>query len=109
MRRALTETFPNVKVVVDAPVQMEREVAALRQATGVASGRDFEAMLGALAQAVPPKRVATGVDYANGELRVRGLALAGADMAGVASTLHTYGYNVNASGDALVVSPGAQQ
>jgi general secretion pathway protein L len=109
MRRALTETFPNVKVVVDAPVQMEREVAALRQATGVASGRDFEAMLGALALAVPPKRVATGVDYANGELRVRGLALAGADMAGVASTLHTYGYNVNASGDALVVSPGAQQ
>jgi general secretion pathway protein L len=109
IRRVLTETFPNVKVVVDAPVQMEREVAALRQATGVASGRDLEAMLGALALAVPPKRAATGVDYANGELRVRGLALTGPDVAGVASSLHTYGYNVNAAGDALVVTPGAQQ
>lgn len=109
MRRALTETFPNVKVVVDAPVQMEREVAALRQATGVASGRDLEAMLGALALALPPQRVATGVDYAGGELRVRGLGLSADESRSVASTLRTYGYNATASADALVVTPGAQQ
>lgn len=109
MRRALTETFPNVKVVVDAPVQMEREVAALRQATGVASGRDLEAMLGALALALPPQRVATAVDYANGELRVRGLGLSADESRGIASTLRTYGYNVSSTADALVVTPGALQ
>jgi hypothetical protein len=38
----LTRTFPAVKVVVDAPVQMAREVAALRQATGAPSGSDLE-------------------------------------------------------------------
>ena len=34
VRTTLTTTFQSVRVVVDAPVQMEREVAALRQATG---------------------------------------------------------------------------
>jgi general secretion pathway protein L len=54
VRSALTSTFPkSVKVVVDAPLQMEREVAALRQATGAASGRDLESMLAALAAAAP--------------------------------------------------------
>jgi general secretion pathway protein L len=38
----LTRTFPAVKVVVDAPLQMAREVAALRQATGAPSGSDLE-------------------------------------------------------------------
>ncbi|HSV46347.1 MAG TPA: type II secretion system protein GspL, partial [Ramlibacter sp.] len=39
LRSTLTSTFPQVKVVVDAPVQMEKEVGALRQATGTVSGR----------------------------------------------------------------------
>ena len=108
MRRALTETFPNVKVVVDAPVQMEREIAALRQATGATSGRDLEAMLAALATALPPQRAATGVDYANGELRVRGLALNPDEARNVASAMKTYGYNANAQGDSVSVTQGSQ-
>jgi general secretion pathway protein L len=39
MAEVLTRTFPQVRVVVDAPVQMAREVALLRQATGAAPGR----------------------------------------------------------------------
>ena len=35
VRNALTQTFPKVQVVVDAPVQMERELAVLRQAAGM--------------------------------------------------------------------------
>ncbi|HEY8047787.1 MAG TPA: type II secretion system protein GspL [Ramlibacter sp.] len=108
MRHALTDTFPNVKVVVDAPVQMEREVAALRQATGVASGRDFEAMLGAVALALPPQRAAAAVDYSNGELRLRGLALDPDETRAASSTLKAYGYNATASADALVVTSGTQ-
>lgn len=108
MHRALTETFPGVKVVVDAPVQMEREVAALQQATGMASGRDLEAMLGALALALPPQRVTSGLDYANGELRLRGLALNPDEARAISSTLRTQGYNANASGDTLSVTQGAQ-
>ena len=108
MRRALTETFPNVKVVVDPSVQMEREVAALRQATGATSGRDLEAMLGALATALPPDRAATGLDYANGELRLRGVGLNPEQVRSVSSSLRVHGYNAAANGDVLVVTQEGQ-
>ncbi|HUR88477.1 MAG TPA: type II secretion system protein GspL [Ramlibacter sp.] len=109
MRRALTETFPGVKVVVDAPVQMERELAALQQATGVASGRDLEAMLAALALALPPQRVASGFDFSNGELRMRGLALNPDETRMVAGAMRAYGYNATVSGETFVVTQGTPQ
>jgi general secretion pathway protein L len=104
MQRLLTETFPHVKVVVDAPVQMEREAAALRQATGATSGRDLEAMLGALALAVPPQHAVGAMDYANGELRVRGLAVGPDDARNVAAAMKARGYNAAVNGDTLVVT-----
>jgi general secretion pathway protein L len=106
IRRTLTDTFPNVKVVVDAPVQMEREVSALRQATGASSNRDLEAILGALATALPPQRVPTALDYANGELRVRGLGLAAEEARNVSATMRSHGYSANLNGDVLVLAPG---
>lgn len=108
VRDTLTRTFPNVKVVVDAPTQMEREAAALRQATGATSGRDLEAMLGALATALPPQRVPTGLDYANGELRVKGLALQPQDTQAITSALKGQGYTATNTGDTLVLTQEAQ-
>jgi general secretion pathway protein L len=104
LRHTLTQTFPQVKVVVDAPVQMEREVAALRRSTGAPSGADLEAMLAALAAAVPPQHAATGLDYSNGELRVRGLSPTDEELRQVASTLHAQGYSATKRGDALVIT-----
>ena len=46
IRNALTSTFPGVQVVVDAPIQMAREVAALQQMSGTPTGRDIETMMG---------------------------------------------------------------
>jgi general secretion pathway protein L len=105
IRGALTSTFPSVKVVVDARVQMEREVAALRQATGVASGRDMETLLAALAAAVPPGRVAGGLEFSPGELRVRGLALGAGESNAVAANLRSQGVNATLQGDVLVLTP----
>lgn len=107
MRRTLTETFPQVKVVVDAPLQMEREISALRQSTGATSGRDLEAMLNALALAVPPQHALGAMDYANGELRVRGLALGPDDARNIAASMKARGYNATVQGDTLVVTQEA--
>lgn len=104
IRNALTTTFPNVKVVVDPRVQMEREVVALRQATGVPSGRDFESLLAALAMALPPGKQPAGLEYANGELRVRGLALAPDEWSAVAQALRANGFAATPQGDAVVVT-----
>ena len=108
MRRALTETFPSVKIVVDAPVQMEREIAALRQATGNTSGRDLEAMLGEVALSLPQSRAPSNIDYANGELRLRGLGLNADEGRMLSSTLKAHGYNANNSADTLVVTQESQ-
>ena len=101
MVSALTQTFPQVKVVVDAPVQMERQVAALRQATGVSSGRDLEAMLAALATALPPDRSADSIEFAAGEARFKGLKLQGADTAPLVAQLKALGYTARVESDVL--------
>ena len=106
VRKTLTQTFPQVKVVVDAPVQMEREVAALRQLTGATSGRDLEALLGALSGASPPQRPVSSLEFANGELRLKGLAYSADEARNVAATLKGQGLSAVLQGETLVVTPG---
>lgn len=104
IRAALTGTFPQVKVVVDAPVQMEREVAALRQLSGVASGRDLESMLAALGRALPEGRVVGGLEFNGNALRVRGLSLTSEELAPVASNLKSLGYAATLQGEVLLLA-----
>ena len=101
LAHTLTTTFPSVKVVVDPVTQMDREVALLRQRAGVASGRDLESMLAALAQAVPPGATVGGLEFNGNELRLRGLPV---DPAVLGASLRGLGYGVTQQGDALVVT-----
>ena len=103
----LRQTFPQVRAIVDAPVQMEREVAALRQAAGGTSGRDLEALLAAVAAAAPAAR-ASAVEYNGSELRLRGVAAGDADRRTLLQSLRTQGYSGQVQGDVLVVRPEAQ-
>lgn len=105
IRRTLTQTFAHVKVVVDAPLQMEREVAALRQATGATSGRDLEAMLGALTTASPPARPVSGLEYSQGELQVKGLAYTPEEARAVAAALKSQGFSATLRGETLAIAP----
>jgi general secretion pathway protein L len=107
-RTMLTQTFPNIRAVVDPPQQMEREVAALRQVTGGVSARDLEAMLGALATAVPPGSSATGLEYTGAELRVRGLVSSDAQAQPLVTALRSRGYSGSLQGDVLVVRQEGQ-
>lgn len=100
----LTQTFPNVKVVVDAPVQMDREVAALRQVTGGSSARDLDAMLGAIANAAPPGQTLAAIEYTGSELRVR-TGTPGATDAWQAG-LRSQGYTATVQDGQLVLRPG---
>ncbi len=105
----LTETFPGVQVVVDAPAQMERELSVLRQTAGAASGRDFEAMLSsasqALAQVAPQGPLPTAIEFANGELRLKGLTLTAPQVAALADRLRGAGLAARTDADALLVQP----
>lgn len=109
VRNVLTQTFPSVKLVVDAPLQMSREVAALQQATGGVTASDFEPMLGALATSLPRGRVPTAIDFSGGQLRLRGLGLQAAEVASVTAALSSRGYSARSEGDILLVQAEAMR
>lgn len=103
VRQVLRDTFPNVRVIVDAPVQMEREVATLRQQTGMPSARDIDALLMALASSLPPDRTPATLEYAGGQLRAGGLSLSPDEFRRVAAQLKPLGYGATTEGALLVV------
>jgi general secretion pathway protein L len=103
IRDTLTQTFPHVRVVVDAPLQMEREVAALRQATGAASGRDLEAILAALGTTMAPGRTAGAIEFVAGEARIKGLQLGPEEASSLFVQLKGQGYSARAEGDTMFI------
>ena len=108
VRQVLTDTFPGVRTVVDAPLQMEREVALLRQSSGALSARDLEAMLSAAGGAMPDGAAPAGLEFAAGQLTVKGLALNPAQLDLVSGKLSAQGYTAQAEGERLVVRAGGR-
>lgn len=105
VRSALTTTFPKVLVVVDAPVQMERELAQLRQTAGAVSARDMEPLLAAAGAALPPGRQPTGIEYTPGELRLRGVALQPDEEPALSARLQAAGYRARLDDGSLLLRP----
>lgn len=71
-RRTMTEllqaTHPQVRAVLDAPVQMQRETDTLRAAAGKPGEADFEAALQAAALGWPAYQPVQTLSYENGRL-----------------------------------------
>jgi general secretion pathway protein L len=75
LQNILKTTFPSVTLVIDAPLQMQREVDVLQQKSGAASSTDFEPLLAALAGVLPAGQTPQQIHFANHALRVQGVAL----------------------------------
>lgn len=108
IRNALVTTFPHVTVVVDAPLQMERELSALRQSSGKVTTKDLEFLLtgfgsiddGTLTQLAPK-----AIDFTAGELRLGGIQLSPEQMEAPLARWHAAGLSGNLEGDVLVLQP----
>ena len=98
----LTRNFPQVKVVIDAPVQMTREVAALRQSTGAPAPGDLETLLGALAQ-FAGDQPATEIRYEPQGLRIRGLGWSAPQLQAATPALRAQGIRATLDGETLVL------
>ena len=107
VQAVLTQTFPQISVVVDAPVQMERQLALLRQATGSLSAHDLEPLLASSARALPSAWPLQGLDYSPGQLRLRGPALSAEALAHAQQQLRASGQRLDTEGDTLVIRPAA--
>lgn len=107
VRAVLVSTFPKIPVVVDAPLQMAREVAVLQRASGVASGTDMEAMLAALGAQLPVTHSLTSIDYGAQELRAKAAAISAAEQAQVALALKQQGLTATWDGAQWLLKPGS--
>ena len=109
IQAVLTQTFTQVKVVIDAPVQMAREVAQLRQMAGAASRSDLENLLTAVGSTLSPTvgLDLNQLDFTEGELRLRAPGLNDDKVRDMATRLAGLGYAARMDGDRLLVTPQA--
>jgi general secretion pathway protein L len=108
VRQVLTQTFPSVKTVVDVPLQMERQMALLRQSSGAVSARDLEPMLSAAGSVLPDGLTPGGLDYSAGQLVVKGSLLSPAQAELVAGKLSALGYVAQIEGERLTLRAGGR-
>ena len=106
VRAVLTDTFPRVPVVVDAPLQMAREVTALQRSSGVAAGADLESILASFQAVVPVGYAPVAIEFAANELRLKGPAVA--DSSSVVARLKALGLRASLQADQWLISGGGQ-
>jgi general secretion pathway protein L len=99
----LTSTFPEVRVVVDAPLQMARSLADLQRQSGSASTGDMEPMLGALQTVAPEIATPSAMEFMAGELRLKVADPSAATLHTLATKLQAHGYTAVQEGDRLVL------
>ncbi|MDZ7920362.1 type II secretion system protein GspL [Rhodoferax sp.] len=103
----LQSTFPATTVVIDAPLQMERAVASLRQSGGTASRNDLESLLAALGGSenfeplMHTNSAQTAMEFVAGELRIEPLPLSPEPVEALRRQLADLGYTLQAEGTRL--------
>jgi general secretion pathway protein L len=100
----LSQTFPQIKVVVDAPTQMQRELATLRLASGSLSNRDLESLYARFAALSATQTAATSIDFAAGEVSVKGLGLSASQLSELKPRLSAAGLAARSEGERVIIS-----
>jgi general secretion pathway protein L len=95
----LTQSFPNV-TVVDAPLQMAKELERLQRNSGALSPRDLEWVLQAVGTALPAGQLVSNLDFqvqGNGETRLQGLQLSDSQAKDFAQALRKQGLDAQSN------------
>ena len=108
LSQILTTAFPSVHLVIDAPLQMQREVDALQRNAGRITSTDFEPMLASTANALPEGLVPTQWHFAKHVLRAQGVQLNEAPANAAQTTLKAKHLQLRQEGaDVWVIQPEA--
>lgn len=102
----LQAEFPQVRAVLDAPVQMDREVQALRLRAGQSSNNDLEPLLAAAASAWPTDQgPAQELRYEAGQLSLAAAGFTPAHLDQFAAALRGSGWQAQAQEGRVVLRP----
>jgi general secretion pathway protein L len=104
MNQILAQSFPNVKVVVDAPLQMQRELAILRQTQGQLSGRDFESIFSRFSAVALINTAPTAIEFIANEVQIKGSNVSGEQLGALQPRLQYAGLAVRSDARTLIVS-----
>ena len=102
-KQVLQTTFPHVPVIVDAPVQMQRELDVLRSNSGALSAADLETLLAASAT-ISSMPNAKSLEYQDKQLRITGLDLNPEALSDAQQSLEASGYQLQREGADLILS-----
>ncbi|MFG6463622.1 type II secretion system protein GspL [Roseateles sp. DXS20W] len=106
----LTAAFPQVRAILDAPVQMQKQLDLLRAGAGSVGDQDLEALLGAAATAWPADRPpAEALAFEPGRLTVSAQGWSQAQVDNFRSQLQSEGWLLDASEGKLTLSRASAQ
>jgi general secretion pathway protein L len=101
----LTGAFPQVRAILDAPVQMQKQLDLLRVSAGSIGEQDLEALLGAAAAAWPGDRPPTeALAFEPGRLTVSAQGWSPAQIDNFRTQLRSEGWQLDASEGKLTIS-----
>jgi general secretion pathway protein L len=100
----LRQSFPSTAVVLDAPLQMQRQVTQLKQSQGSLSDRDFEHLLGAFSANIPSPSPPFAIDFVSGELSVRGTQLNPEELNRASQQLRGLGLELRVDGASMILA-----
>jgi general secretion pathway protein L len=101
----LQKAHPQVRAVLDAPAQMQRETDLLRAAAGKAGDGDLETLLGAAAAAWPEGQAPLQtLKFDNGRLTFAAVGWTDQQVANFRGQLGAGGWSVGQEGSALTIS-----
>lgn len=104
LKLVMQQSFPQVQVVIDAPLQMAREVQSLRQTAGQVGTDGLEPLLAAVGQVAPAGQSMERVDFENGSLRIQGWSLTEAQEQELRHQLMPWGLNARRDGTQWLIT-----
>ena len=106
----LTSAFPEVRAILDAPVQMRKQLDLLRASAGSVGEQDLEALLGAAALAWPGDRPPTdALAFEPGRLTLSAQGWSPQQIDNFRTQLRSEGWQLDASEGKLTISRSPEQ
>lgn len=106
IQQLFKQTFPETPVIVDAPLQMARAVAALQQTRGQTGPQGLDALLSVMGSATPAGQTLQALEFNAGQAKLQGLRLSPTESAELIRQLQTRGWQARQEGEQLVVHAG---
>ena len=105
IQAVLQQTFPEVQLVINAPLQMQRALDDLARARGAGAEVDLGKVVAVVSALAPKDLVLTGIDLSGRQVRLRGQGLNDALIQAMQPALDGQGLHANLRDGLMLIEP----